>query len=46
MATGYEDIDNLMTEQKANLDKQTSVGNQIIDTGLQKTQNEVNRQKQ
>ncbi len=46
MATGYEDIDNLMTEQRANLDKQTTVGNQIIDTGLQKTQNEVNRQKQ
>ncbi len=46
MATGYEDIDNLMTEQNENLNKQTEIGNQIIDKGLEKVQNEVNKQKQ
>ncbi|MFG6319605.1 MAG: hypothetical protein K1W33_07130 [Clostridia bacterium] len=45
MATGYEDIDNLMTEQRENLDKQKTIGNEIIDKGLEKTQNEVNKQK-
>ena len=46
MATGYEDIDELMTQQNQNLEHQKAVQQQIIDTGLQKTQNEVNRQKQ
>lgn len=46
MATGYEDIDNLMEEQKNNLTKQQNLQDKIVDTGLQKTQNEVNRQKE
>lgn len=46
MATGYEDLDAMMTEQNKNLEQQKAVQQQIIDTGLQKTQNEVNRQKQ
>ena len=46
MATGYEDIDNLMTEQNQYLEQEKQLNNQIIDTGLQKTQNEVNWQKQ
>lgn len=46
MATGYEDIDNLMTQQNQNLARQQELQNTIVDKGLQKTQNEVNRQKQ
>lgn len=46
MATGYEDIDNLMEKQNQNLQEQQKVSNEIIDTGLQKTQNEVNKQKE
>jgi hypothetical protein len=45
MATGYEDIDALMQEQNTLLDQQRAEQNKIIDTGLQKTQNEVDRQK-
>ena len=45
MATGYEDIDNLMTEQNKNLARQQELQNTIVDQGLQKAQNEVNRQK-
>lgn len=46
MATGYEDIDNLMEKQNQNLQEQQKVSNEIIDTGIQKTQNEVNKQKE
>ena len=45
MATGYEDIDELMTQQNANLQKQQGLQDTIVDKGLQKAQNEVNRQK-
>ena len=45
MATGYEDIDNLMNQQNQNLEQQKILNEQIINTGLQKTQNEVERQK-
>ena len=43
MATGYEDIDNLMTEQRQNLNDQRTLQNQIIDKGIEKVQNEVTR---
>lgn len=46
MATGYEDIDNLMEEQNKNLEQQKQVQNEIIDKGITKQQNEVNRQKE
>lgn len=46
MATGYEDIDNLMTEQRQNLNDQRTLQNQIIDKGIEKVQNEVTRQKE
>lgn len=46
MATGYDDIDNLMNQQEQNLIHQEKVQNEIIDKGLQKVQNEVNKQKQ
>lgn len=46
MAGTYEDIDNLMTQQNQNLEQQQQVQSQIIDTGLEKTKNEVNRQKE
>lgn len=45
MAETYEDIDKLMNIQNKNFEQQTQLNNQIIDTGLQKTQNEVNKQK-
>ncbi len=45
MATGYEDIDNLMNQQNQNLEQQKEINNQIINTGLQKTQNEIDKQK-
>lgn len=41
-----EAIDDLMAGQNQNLEQQKQVNNRIIDTGLQKTQNEVNRQKE
>jgi uncharacterized membrane-anchored protein YhcB (DUF1043 family) len=46
MAGTYEDIDNLMNRQNSLLDQQKQEQNKIIDTGLEKTQNEVNRQKE
>lgn len=46
MATGYEDIDNLMTEQRQNLNDQRTLQNQIIDKGIEKVQNEVTKQKE
>lgn len=46
MATGYEDIDKLMTEQTQNLEQQKNIQNQIIDAGIQKVKNEVDKQKQ
>ena len=46
MATGYEEIDNLMQEQNALLEQQKAEQNKIVDTGLEKTQNEINRQKE
>lgn len=46
MATGYEDIDEMMTQQNANLEKQRATQDTIVDKGLQKAQNEVDRQKQ
>ena len=46
MAVGYEEIDNLMQEQNTLLDKQKAESDKMIETGLQKTQNEVNRQKE
>lgn len=45
MATGYEDIDELMTQQNNNLAKQGELQDTIVDKGLQKAQNEVDRQK-
>lgn len=44
--TGYEDLDEMMSQQNQNLEQQKAVQQQMIDTGLQKAQNEVNRQKQ
>lgn len=44
--TGYEDLDEMMGQQNQYLDRQQEVNQTIIDKGLQKTQNEVNRQKQ
>ena len=46
MATGYEEIDNLMQEQNTLLEQQKAEQNKIVDTGLEKTQNEINRQKE
>jgi hypothetical protein len=46
MAVGYEEIDSLMQEQNTLLDQQKAEQEKIIDTGLQKTQNEVNKQKE
>lgn len=46
MATGYEDIDSLMTEQRQNLNDQRTLQNQIIDKGIEKVQNEVTKQKE
>lgn len=46
MATGYEEIDSLMEEQKGLLEQQKAEQNKIVDTGLEKTQNEINRQKE
>ena len=46
MATGYEDIDTLMEGQKANLNEQKELQNQIIDKGIEKVQNEVTKQKE
>lgn len=46
MATGYEDIDRVMTEQRQNLNDQRTLQNQIIDKGIEKVQNEVTRQKE
>ncbi len=46
MANGYEDIHNLMEEQNKNLEQQKQVQNEIIDKGITKQQNEVNRQKE
>ena len=43
--TGYEDLDEMMGQQNQYLDRQQEVNQTIIDKGLQKTQNEVNRQK-
>lgn len=45
MATGYEDIDDLMSKQNENLTKQQGLQDTIVDKGLEKAQNEVNRQK-
>lgn len=44
--TGYEDLDEMMGQQNEYLNKQEELNQTIIDKGLQKTQNEVNRQKQ
>lgn len=46
MDTNYDEIDNLMEKQNQNLQEQQKVSNEIIDIGLQKTQNEVNKQKE
>lgn len=47
MATGdYSEIDTLMEKQNQNLEEQKNLQNQIVDTGLQKVQNEVNKQKE
>lgn len=46
MATGYEDIDTLMEEQRTNLNNQRDLQNQIIDKGIEKVQNEVTKQKE
>jgi hypothetical protein len=46
MATGYEDIDRLMGQQSQYLEEQKDLQNQIVDKGLQKTQNEIDKQKQ
>lgn len=46
MATGYEEIDNLMKEQNTLLEQQKAEQEKIVDTGLEKTQNEINRQKE
>lgn len=45
MATGYEEIDSLMEEQKGLLEQQKAEQNKIVDTGLEKTKNELERQK-
>ena len=42
----YEEIDNLMDKQNTLLEQQKIEQNKIIDTGLEKVQNEVNRQKE
>lgn len=46
MATGYEEIDKLMSGQNSLLEQQKAEQNKIVDTGLEKAQNEVNRQKE
>lgn len=46
MATGYEDLDNMMNEQRNNLSEQEKLQSQIVDKGLEKVQNETNRQKE
>jgi hypothetical protein len=46
MATGYEDIDELMTQQNNNLAKQEELQNTMVDKSLQKQQNLTNYQKQ
>ena len=45
MEEGYEEIDRLFAEQNANLEQQQTLQNEIIDKGLQKVQNEGERQK-
>lgn len=45
MEEGYEEIDKLFAEQNANLEQQQTLQNEIIDKGLQKVQNEGERQK-
>jgi hypothetical protein len=42
---GYEEIDKLFQEQNANLDQQQTLQNEIIEKGIQKVQNETERQK-
>lgn len=47
MAIGdYSEIDSLMEKQYANLEQQQTLQDSIVDTGLQKTQNEVDKLKQ
>lgn len=46
MAVGYEEIDSLMQQQNTLLEQQKAEQEKIIDTGLQKAQNEMNRQKE
>lgn len=46
MAGTYEDIDKLMEQQNQNLEQQQTVQSQIVDKGLEKVQNEVNKQKE
>ncbi len=41
----YEEIDRLFAEQNTNLDQQQTLQNEIIDKGIQKVQNETDRQK-
>lgn len=45
MEEGYEEIDKLFAEQNANLEQQQTLQNEIIDKGIQKVQNEGERQK-
>ena len=45
MEEGYEEIDRLFAEQNANLEQQQTLQNEIIDKGIQKVQNEGERQK-
>lgn len=45
MAGTYEDIDNMMSKQEELIDKQQGLQDTIVDKGLQKAQNEVDRQK-
>ena len=45
MATGYEDIDEVINQSNALLDKSAQEQNKIIDLGIQKATNEANKQK-
>lgn len=46
MATGFEEIDNVINESKSLLEKSTAEQNKIVDLGIQKATNAANKQKQ
>lgn len=46
MATGFDEIDNVINESKSLLEKSTAEQNKIVDLGIQKATNTANKQKQ